>query len=381
MLFWILSALLVIASFAALFRTLMASGGSVVPTAAYDVSVYKDQLAELDRDIERGLLSPQEASRARTEISRRLIAASERAEMSGAGAGAASPRSRRYLVLGLGVLMIVCPLALYVYFGSPGLPAQPFAARQKERLKVQQQMAEVHQQLQALRARLQSNPKEVEGWILLGRAYMELGEFDHAVTAFDDAMTANGPSARLLVAKAIALIYADQGRVTKRAEDALRAALKIDPGSSVAQYFIGMALVQRHDLVGAVKLWRAAIAGAPADAPWLAEAKGNLARAEQELATSAASPGVGPTSEDVAAAGTMNETDRNAMIKGMVARLDARLKEKPHDLEGWLKLIRSYGVLGDAAAARDAVARARAAFAGDTDALKRLAAAEKALAP
>ncbi len=379
MLFWILSGLLVLASFAALFRALMIPAALVTSSAEYDVNVYKDQLAELDRDIERGLITGQEAAQARNEISRRLIAAAERAEKDKAGGAAPSLLERRIIVVIVGVLMVVGPLSFYAIYGSPGLPSQPFAAREVERLKVQQQADEVNRQLDALAARLQQNSGEIEGWHLLGRAYMEIGRFDKAIAAFDDAMAANGASASLLTAKAIALIYADEGIVAARAESTLRQALDLEPQNGIAQYFIGMAMAQRQDLSGALKLWRQAIGNAPADAPWLEEAMRNVRQAERELALPGLPPLQGPTSDDVDAAEAMSEQDRSAMIEGMVARLAARLQQNPNDLEGWLQLIQSYVVLGDATAARTALTRAREAFAADDGALARLSEVERAV--
>ncbi len=359
----------------------MTAPSSLASAAAYDVSVYKDQLTELDRDIERGLITADEAARARTEISRRLIAASERAESAKTDGVAAPFLARRTLALIIGVFLITAPIVIYTTMGAPGLPSQPFAARQAERLAEQQQMKQVRQQLDALEARLKQNPGELEGWYLLGRAYMQLGEFNKAVAAFDAAMAANGISARLLTNKAIALISADEGRVTAQAENALRQALEFEPQSGIAQYFIGLALAQRQDLNAALALWREAIGNAPLDAPWREQAVQNIARAERELALPPLAPLKGPTSDDVAAAQGMTDQDRGAMIAGMVARLNARLRENPNDLDGWLQLVRSYGVLGDGAAAREALAKARAAFAGDASALARLSQAEKSLTP
>ena len=381
MLFWIFSGLFVVVSLAALFRTLMAPPLSIATTAEYDVCVYKDQLQELDRDIERGLITVQEAARARTEISRRLIAAAERVDDSTAGGSALPWQKRRTIAIIIGGVMLIAPISIYSQFGKPDQPSQPFSARQEQRLIVQQQVKEISAQLEALAARLKQNPGDLEGWYVLGRAYMEIREFEKAIAAFDDAIAATGVSARLLIAKAIALISADGGVVAVRTENVLRQALEIEPASGVAQYFVGLALAQRQDLSGALALWRQAIGNAPADAPWLEAAKDNAARAEKELALSAIPPATGPGADDLAAASNMTEQERKLMIAGMVGRLSARLEENPDDLEGWLQLIRSYGVLGDLPAAHEALTQARESFAGDDRGLERLNQAEKALIP
>ena len=85
----------------------------------------------------------------------------------------------------------------------------------------------------------------------------------------------------------------------------------------------------------------------------------------------AARPGP-PATEDVAAAEKMNPQDRSAMVRGMVERLAERLKRDGSDVEGWLRLVRAYTVLGDRDKALSAAADARRALGHDADKLRRL---------
>ena len=68
----------------------------------------------------------------------------------------------------------------------------------------------------------------------------------------------------------------------------------------------------------------------------------------------------------------MNENDRSAMIRGMVERLATRLKQNGDDVEGWLRLVRAYMVMGDADKARGASSDARQAVANDPERLRQL---------
>ena len=107
---------------------------------------------------------------------------------------------------------------------------------------------------------------------------------------------------------------------------------------------------------------------APAAAGLAAAAKTEMAKAEP-----------GPRPDDVAAAGEMTDAQRSQMIRGMVDRLASRLHENGADLDGWLRLLRAYKVLGENAKAKEAVAEARAALANEPDKLRRLDAAIKDL--
>jgi cytochrome c-type biogenesis protein CcmH len=110
------------------------------------------------------------------------------------------------------------------------------------------------------------------------------------------------------------------------------------------------------------------IASAPADAPWTEFVRGAIARVESGPATGRG----GPSSEDVEAASQLGPEQRSAMIRGMVERLAARLKDDGSDVEGWLRLVRSYMVLGDREKAMAAAQDARRALADDTDKLRRV---------
>src|SRR3954469_13457407 len=88
------------------------------------VAIYKDQRGELEHDVERGVIQPDEAQAARTEIVRRLI----KADGSPAERGRPHPGLRAAATVAV-VAMPIAALALYLVLGSPNLADQPLAAR------------------------------------------------------------------------------------------------------------------------------------------------------------------------------------------------------------------------------------------------------------
>src|SRR5579871_4940889 len=88
------------------------------------VGIYRDQLSELDRDVDRGLIGREEAAAARSEIARRLI----RADADSKAGGEDHPRWRNVAAVGV-VAMPVAALGLYLVLGSPALPDDPLEAR------------------------------------------------------------------------------------------------------------------------------------------------------------------------------------------------------------------------------------------------------------
>ena len=107
---------------------------------------------------------------------------------------------------------------------------------------------------------------------------------------------------------------------------------------------------------------------APADAPWIGFVREALARVTGEPVAAA-----GPSaSSDMAAAANMTDAQRAEMIRGMVAKLADRLHEDGTDVEGWLRLVRAYVVLGDRDKAKDAAADAKRALGDRPDEIKRI---------
>ena len=126
---------------------------------------------------------------------------------------------------------------------------------------------------------------------------------------------------------------------------------------------------------------------APPDAPWAGFVREALARVSAApgvatdskigpetgaAASPATAPTTGPSASDVATADTMGETQRTEMIRGMVQRLADRLHADGSDVEGWLRLVRSYAVLGDRDKAKDAAADAERALSDHPEEVKRI---------
>jgi cytochrome c-type biogenesis protein CcmH len=162
--------------------------------------------------------------------------------------------------------------------------------------------------------------------------------------------------------------------VTGEAKAAFEKAVALDGSAVQARYFLGLAAEQDGNRAQAAAIWRALIDGAPADATWLEFVRHALARVEADSAPVASStqPSVAPSQEQVAAAANLAPDQRDTMIRGMVERLSVRLQHDGSDVEGWLRLVRSYMVLGEADKARAAVADARRALAADAGKLRQL---------
>jgi cytochrome c-type biogenesis protein CcmH len=354
---WFVFALMTVAaSFAVLWplrhRDRPPSGGS-------EAAVYRDQLAEIDRDVASGLIGSSEADAARVEISRRLLAAADtRRDPPVASSNLKWRRSVAIVALvGLPILAI----AIYLPLGSPQLGDFPLAQRARTPVAAQPLDSLVAQ----VEAHLEKEPTDGRGWSVLAPVLARLGRYDEAIRAYRSSITYNGDSAERRADLGEAITGAAGGVVTAEAKAEFERAIALNADAAKANYFLGLAAEQDGLSSEAASIWRAMLAKAPPDAPWRPLVRAALARV--------GGSGAPALSDDaVAAAKEMNGTDRDAMIHGMVERLAARLKQNGNDIDGWLRLVRAYMVMGDRDKAKGALTEARQAVANDAERLRQL---------
>ncbi len=319
-----------------------------------EVAIYRDQLDEIARDLERGTIAQAEAEAARVEVSRRLIAADEARQAARLSDAAADPRWRKGTALALALGLPLFALAVYLAEGSPGMGDQPIA----ERMAVPAEELPVDGLVARVERRLKERPEDVQGWETIAPAYLMLGRADDAAHAWTRAMMAGGVTAGRLAARGEARVIGNDGVVGSAAKADFEKAVELDPDEPRAQYYLGAAELEAGDREAALARWKGLLSRAPEDAAWVPALEARIAAAEGRPAISAAD---------------------EPMIRGMVEGLAARLEAEPDDIEGWLRLIHSYGVLQEKDKAAAALATARATFADDPDALARLAEAEARL--
>jgi cytochrome c-type biogenesis protein CcmH len=351
MLFWTAAALLTLGACLAILLPIMRARAAA-PAAAHDLAVYRDQLAEIDRDAGRGLIGATEAGEARAEIGRRIL------RLGGALQDSRPKSLGRVGRLVPAAAILAVPLlswGLYGYLGSPDLPSLPLSAR----LSADPAKNSIDELIARAEAHLSANPDDGKGWEVLAPVYLRVGRAEDSVTAYRNTIRLNGATAEREAGLGEALSTVER-RVTPEAIAAFERALALEPDQPKARFYLASVFAQEGRYQEAIAAWRDLSAVLPAESPWRGAAERAIAEAESRMAGGTAAPG--PTAEDVAAAQDMAPEDRTAMVEGMVAQLDARLRENPNDAEGWQRLIRSYMVLGKETEAREALERGVAAL-------------------
>ena len=337
---WFVFALMTVAAIFAVLWPL--SRGTASKAGGSEAVVYKDQLAEIDRDVAAGQIGVSEAEAARVEISRRLLAAADSERDLPAQSNPGLRRSSAVLA------WWVCRR------GGCALPLARIAATRRFPACRRTRAADANQPLENLvaqvEAHLEKNPTDGRGWSVLAPVLARLGRFDDAVRAFRNSIAYNGDSAERRSDLGEALVGSAGGVVTADAKAEFERAVALNADDPKANYFLGLAAEQDGRSTEAAAIWRDMLARAPAmrrGGRWSRPRwSGSAARRRLRCRTTA-----------MAAAKDMNEADRGAMIRGMVDRLATRLKQNGDDVEGWLRLVRAYMVMGERDKAMGAVHR------------------------
>lgn len=378
--FWIIVSVMALAASGLVAAPLLRARTAGPARGAHELEVYRHQLNELTGEEAQGLISGEEAAAARLEIQRRMLRAADAAapEPDDSAPGTSAPENRKPLLakamaVALALLTPAAGVGVYLLLGSPDL------APNRGETKVTG-ADEEHMDMRALTTKLSERlakaPGDIQGWMLLGRSYVTLGDYPRAVEAYRKAVALAGdrPAPMVLAEYAEVLVQADDGRVGGEAAGVFRHVLQILPTEPRSKFYLGLVKAQAGDLNGALQDWVALLKEAEPGAPWAgavreqAQEAANMLKidlasllpaetggANEGEASSPAQPRSGPDSADMAAAAAMPEQDRKQMIESMVARLAARQEnEDKGNVDGWLKLARAYSVLdrkGEALAA------------------------------
>lgn len=331
---------------------------------------YKAQLAEVERDVTRGVLLPQDAEQIHTEIARRLLHSAKNNATSDAHG---SPKIwLTFSAVLTTCLLTVGSLGLYQIFGAPGyddLSQKDRIARSKELHATRPSLEEYLAQLppldvpvpnstytdliEKLRQTVAERPNDLEGHSLLAHTEASLQNFLAASIAQESVIRLKGPDAAIEdhFDYAELLILAGRGYVSPEAEIALEQVLSLKNDHKPALYYMGLLLIQIDRPDRAFRLWQRLLAEAEADSPWLEPIRSQInGVAIAAGVTDYDMPPLplkrGPSREEIEAAGELSLEDRQTMIESMVEGLAERLSTEGGPPEEWAKLLRALSVLG-----------------------------------
>ena len=355
MILWIVFVAMMTATLVLLLLPLFRKQTALDKRVDYDIVIYRDQLAEVEKDLARGLLSENQVEAARTEILRRMLAAEDAETLAtGQNKTRGSMKTRKITALAIVVLLPIGAFLAYSYMGSPELLGKPYA----DRAKNDPDFA-VAADAEKLMEKLKKTP-DAKGFKQLGDSFVMLKRYEDAAGAYHRAIELGTDNAGIWSELGESIVLASDGGVPPEALDAFMKALKHEPRDARARFYIGLAKANANNPKEAVAIWRDLLKDSPADAPWTEMIKEHISKYSKDggfnpEAVNPAAPVVSIENKEMATAiMAAPPAQQNDMIKGMVAKLEEKLKKNPDDLQGWEMLSRSYKTLGETKKADDA---------------------------
>lgn len=365
--FWFFAILLTIAATLIVLLPLTRSSKGFLPARKNDLEVYRDQLREVDADLARGMIDEASAEQARIEISRRILAAEKASDDS---ASIYERRSGRILSFAAVLCVPLIAWGVYPFFGKPDMPSMPLSSR----LQSAAGQNSVEELIARAEAHLAQNPNDARGWDVLAPIYLRLGRAADAANAYRAAIRIDGENVARNLGLGEALITISGGTITAEAETFFQKAAKLAPDNIGPQFYLAQGELQDGRPEAAVTRLQTFLKKPNVDASTRAQVEELIARLRSQPQTLP-----GPTSEEMEAASQLSAEDQQAMIEGMVERLDARLRENGADLDGWKRLLRSYLIIDRREAANDALKRGLSALKGEEQVELQLYAAQLGL--
>lgn len=276
--FLVAAAVLALVALAWLLRPLLrrVSAVSSASRQALNSAIYRDQLAELERDRADGSLAESDFEQARVELQRRLLE-----DAAVADAPSVAPRSAKHTALTVALVLPLAAALMYTWLGNP-------AAMRSVEAQHQVTAGQMDEMVAKLDARLQKNPNDPQGWAMLGRTYKALGRFDEAEKAFMRAGDLMNSDAVLLAEYADLLAVRANGNLEGRPLQLVKQALKIDPDNFMALALAGTAAYNRKDFPEASRYWNQLLTLLPPESEDAKSLSATLAEIGGKPATQAA---------------------------------------------------------------------------------------------
>lgn len=368
--FWLAATCLALVGAAWIARPFLREGRVEMDDSDGAISVFRDQLDELDRDLAAGLISADERDAAAQEIERRTLNAARRLD-------GGFTRSHRAPVVAVTLAAAAAAVALggYALVGQPGHPDQPLAARKTEILERRAATGDVNARIQLLIERTRDNPEDFEDWWTLAVSYASIGNDAASVEAYRHAAELEPDEPGVQAAYAEAMVLANGNKVPAPARIIFETVLRKTPDPR-ARYYVALAKAQAQEFEAALDAWVALAADSSPNAPWMPLVRRDIGNMVRFLDYELTDYLPDATEAEVAAAGGAS-TDEVAATR--IAELENALSTDPMDHEAWIELATRLAQSGDNDASAKALTQGAAHFAAAPFVQKKFDEAARAL--
>jgi len=294
--FWLVSGIFIVGALLFILPTLLRSKGgkSGVERGATNVSIYQDQIAELDNDLRNDILNQEQYNQSKYELQQRMMQdMSEEDPISGTRTTSnRSIATSAVIILAMPILAV----SLYLLLGNTkALMPQPAIgqARIADQPSMSEGAAHPDQEISSmvanLVARLEKQPDDLEGWLMLGRTYSIMGRFEEASEVYAKLLARSPDSPEALVNYADVFAMTQDGSLAGKPIELINKALRIEPKNAKALALAGTAKFEQGNFKQAAVYWEELLAIIPADSRLAQSVSGSIEKAKA-LASSRKDP-------------------------------------------------------------------------------------------
>ncbi len=220
-----------------------------------NISIYKDQMNELEVDLEQGTLTEAEKQKARHELESRLL---DDVEQGGGVVATENSQPSKKTAIILTVAVPVLAIYMYQFLGSPdGMkPQSQQVAGESAEGDHSVTADQIETMVAGLAEKLKTNPDDLDGWIMLARSYSALKRYAQASFAFAQATKLSPTDPNLLVDYADALAMANNESLEGSPTSLVQRALEINPDHQKGLWLMGTGEFDQGNFQSAVQYWR-----------------------------------------------------------------------------------------------------------------------------
>jgi cytochrome c-type biogenesis protein CcmH len=341
-------------------RTMESAGGDAT------MSIYADQLEEVERDKTQGLISSLDAEAATSEIERR------RNQFARHLPSGLSISERTWAGAAVTVLVIgAAALGGYTAKGTPAAVDMPLAERHQDILEQRAAAGDLNSRIKLLVQQTEETPEDFQSWWALARSYSAVGDNASSAEAYRQAVMLDD-SPGVLSAYAEAMTLANGNKVPKGAEIIFAQVVR-EVNDPRAMYYLALARAQRQDFEGALSDWSTLAQASDPNAPWMALVRRDIANMARYLERDVTLYLPDATEAEIAFAKGIQ-----AIPEDEIDGLRQSLAADPKDYEGWIALAEAESKAGRLKVAAEALAEGRSHFQSAPYVLQKFAEAERA---
>ncbi len=276
------------------------------------VTVYREQLAELERELVQGSLDQQGFDLSQQELTQRLM---EDAPAAAAATEEPATARTKLLISLLSLSIPVLAFVIYFFVGTPVAldPALLAQANGEEQITPQK----LETMAEQLSQRLEKEPKNAEAWVMLGRIQRALARYEQADAALQKALALERND-DVLIERAEVLAQKNNGSFKGEPWAIINSVLKSDPQNGNALLLAGSAAFSEARFKEALVYWekvRGLLPATSPDGPALAEA---IDKARERLGLPPLAPATAGNAPASAGAMPKPQSDGTERLSGRV---------------------------------------------------------------